>query len=172
MQRINEIRELINSIKHVNPKITFLIGPPASGKSTWVSQNGNNAIIISRDDIVDKLRKLLGISYGEAFKNQELQNKVNAELQTHINNSLISGKDIVVDMTNMNKNSRSHILSKVPQNYTKNAVVFNVSRDELLNRLKTREEQTGKHVPIAVVDQMISNFQLPDKDEFDNISLI
>lgn len=157
--------------KNEKPTITFLIGPPASGKSTWVQQNAGDSIIISRDDIVDELRKPLGISYGDTFKDKDFQSEVNQKLKEHINNTLNSGEDIVVDMTNMNKKSRSNILSKVPENYTKNAVVFKVNRDELIKRLNKRKEETGKEVGINIVDDMISRFEMPDNNEFDNIEI-
>jgi len=153
----------------LRPTITFLVGPPASGKSTWVSKNSGDATIISRDDILDKLRKDYNLSYVESFSNQELQNKVNSELNNHIAKSLKSIKDIIVDMTNMNKRSRSFILNKVPDIYTKNAVVFNVPKPELLRRLKKREMETGKSIPINVVDNFINSYERPTNSEFDNI---
>jgi predicted kinase len=153
----------------LRPTITFLVGPPASGKSTWVSKNSGDATIISRDDILDKLRKDYNLSYVESFSNQELQNKVNSELNNHIAKSLKSIKDIIVDMTNMNKRSRSFILNKVPDIYTKNAVVFNVPKPELLRRLKKREMETGKSIPLHVVDSFIYSYEKPTNSEFDNI---
>jgi|694.fasta_scaffold28556_13 predicted kinase len=153
----------------LRPTITFLVGPPASGKSTWVSKNSGDATIISRDDILDKLRKDYNLSYVESFSNQELQNKVNSELNNHIAKSLKSIKDIIVDMTNMNKRSRSFILNKVPDIYTKNAVVFNVPKPELLRRLKKREMETGKSIPLHVVDSFIDSYEKPTNSEFDNI---
>lgn len=155
-----------------NPTITFLVGPPASGKSTWVEKHGNNSIIISRDDIVDELRKPLNISYGDSFKNNDLQSNVNEKFKEHVNNALTSGKNIIVDMTNMSKSSRLKILSKVPKNYIKNAVVFMVDRNELIKRLQKRKEETGKEVSINVVDNMISRFEMPDNHEFDNVEII
>ena len=157
--------------KNKKPTITFLIGPPASGKSTWVQQNAKNSIIISRDDIVDKLRKPLGISYRDTFKDNNFQSEVNQKLKEHINNTLNSGKDIIVDMTNMSKKSRSNILSKVPENYTKNAIVFKGTRDELIKRLNKRKEETGKDVGINIFNDMISKFEMPDNNEFDNIQI-
>jgi tRNA nucleotidyltransferase/poly(A) polymerase/predicted kinase len=153
------------------PTITFLVGPPASGKSTWVSKNRKNAIIISRDDLVDKMRTPYGWSYSQSFQYPEFQEKVNTELKRHIASSLKSGKDIIVDMTNMTKKSRSNILKKVPNNYTKNAVVFNVSRSALITRLEKRKKETGKDIPLDVVDRMIKMFQMPTADEFDNIKI-
>lgn len=154
------------------PTITFLIGPPASGKSTWVSKHGKGALIISRDDLVDKMRKPFGWSYSETFKYPEFQKKVNDALKTRINKVLNSGKDIIVDMTNMTKKGRMRILNKVPTNYLKNAVVFNVGRDELIRRLKKRKDETGKEVSLDIVDKMISYFQMPTAGEFDNITIL
>ena len=154
---------------NLRPTITFLVGPPASGKSTWVSKNSGDATIISRDDILDKLRKDYNLSYAESFSNSELQNKVNSELNNHIAKSLKSNKDLIVDMTNMTKRSRSFILNKIPDIYTKNAIVFNVPKSELLRRLKKREMETGKSIPLHVVDNFINSYERPTNSEFDNI---
>jgi predicted kinase len=154
------------------PVITFLIGPPASGKSTWVSSNKKNSIIISRDDIVDKMRIPYGWSYAETFNHWEFQKKVNEVLKNNINNALKSGKNIIVDMTNMSKKSRSIILNKVPKEYVKNAVVFNVGKDELIKRLNKRERETGKYVSMDVVDKMIKSYEAPTHNEFDNIKVV
>jgi alpha-D-ribose 1-methylphosphonate 5-phosphate C-P lyase len=69
----------------------------------------------------------------------------------------------------MNKRSRSFILNKVPDIYTKNAVVFNVPKPELLRRLKKREMETGKSIPLHVVDSFIDSYEKPTNSEFDNI---
>lgn len=161
-----------NNIKSNNLTITFLIGPPASGKSTWTSKYGKDSIVISRDDIVDRLRQGTNMSYSDTFRNNEFQKKVNIELQNHISNTLNSNKNIIVDMTNMSKKSRTAILSRVPKEYTKNAVVFNVDREELIKRLKKIEMETGKKVGIDIVDNMINSFEMPDYNEFDNIEII
>jgi predicted kinase len=154
---------------NLRPTITFLVGPPASGKSTWVSKNVGDEIVISRDNILDDMRKEYNLSYSESFANSELQKKVNVALNNHIAKSIQSYKDIVVDMTNMNRRSRSMILSKIPNVYTKNAVVFNVPKPELLRRLKNREMETGKSIPLHVVDSFIDSYEKPTNSEFDNI---
>lgn len=172
MEKFNSFVENILEAKE-NPIITFLIGPPASGKSTWKAENAKNAISISRDDLVDEMRKGTGMTYAETFGNKEFQGKVNTALDNHINKTVKSGKDIVVDMTNMNAASRKKVLPKVPSYYIKNAVVFQTSRPEILRRLEKREKETGKHVGINIVDDMISRYEAPTKAEgFDNISFV
>ena len=76
---------------------------------------------------------------------------------------------LIVDMTNMTKRSRSFILNKIPDIYTKNAIVFNVPKSELLRRLKKREMETGKSIPLHVVDNFINSYERPTNSEFDNI---
>ena len=66
----------------------------------------------------------------------------------------------------MNRRSRSMILSKIPNVYIKNAVVFNVPKPELLRRLKKREAETGKSIPLHVVDNFIDSYEKPTNSEF------
>jgi predicted kinase len=156
-------------MKMSNPTITFLIGPPAAGKSTWTAKYGKGSIIISRDDIVDKLRG--NMSYNDTFLDRGFQKKVNSVLASHISKSIKSGKDIVVDMTNMSVKSRSNILSRIGDEYHRKAVVFKVDKPELVRRLKQREMETGKHIPMKVLDSMISRYEPPTYDEFDEIEI-
>lgn len=153
--------------------ITFLVGPPASGKSTWVSKNKTpNTVIISRDDLVDEIRTQYNLSYTESFLNKELQNKVNVELENHIKRTLKSGSDIIVDMTNMTKFSRKRLIDRLPDGYIKKAVVFEVPREELNRRLSSRAKATGKDIPSNVVDRMIASYEPPTEDEFDSIEIV
>lgn len=71
-----------------NPTITFLIGPPASGKSTYTAKYGNGSIVISRDNIVEKLRQNTNMSYSEKLtnvlynvRNNREYNQLNDEIQ-------------------------------------------------------------------------------------------
>jgi len=148
---------------------TFLIGAPASGKSTWVEKNQKSEIIISRDNLVDRYRKGTDMSYSDTFKDTSFQTKVNIALTKLISDTIKSQKSFIVDMTNMTKQSRSKILNQLPPIYTTKAVIFEVSRTELNKRLKKREEETGKKVGEDIVDNMLKSYQEPTKDEFDLI---
>lgn len=154
----------------INPTITFLIGPPAAGKSTWVAKHGKGSIIISRDDIVDSMRG--NMSYNDTFLNREFQKKVNSVLASHISKSIKSGKDIIVDMTNMSVKSRANILNRIGDEYHRKAIVFKVDKSELIRRMKQRERETGKHIPMKVLDSMISRYEPPTYDEFDEIEIL
>jgi len=153
--------------------ITLLVGPPACGKSTWCQKNAKNATIVSRDDIVDHVREEYHVSYSEAFRNKDLQKRVDKELESHLSHTLKSGRDIVIDMTNMSIKRRKSILDRTPAGYEKIAVVFSVSRAELIKRLDKREKETGKRVGINIVDDMLANYQEPSLVEgFDKIIMM
>jgi len=50
--------KFINEAQGDNPKLIFLIGPPAVGKSTWIKTNPNivgDHVILNRDDLVEKV---------------------------------------------------------------------------------------------------------------------
>lgn len=150
-------------------RATFLIGPPASGKSTWVEKNRKDEIIISRDDLVDQFRKGTHMSYSDTFKDSSFQSRVNAALEKLISDTIKGQKNFIVDMTNMTVINRAKILNRLPLNYFKRGVVFSPSRSELSRRLKKRELETGKRVGEDIVDQMLKSYQKPTNDEFDEI---
>src|SRR5574343_27366 len=50
--------------------IYVLIGPPAIGKSTWISKYAttpDDVVIISNDKVVEEVAQSLGRSYGDMF---------------------------------------------------------------------------------------------------------
>jgi len=70
---MKEVRKIIREILSNSPiskrKVYVLIGPPAIGKSTFIKNNPNlkGAIIISRDDIVNKVATSLGLTYDDLY---------------------------------------------------------------------------------------------------------
>lgn len=56
------------SLATVKPKLYFLIGPPAVGKSTWITENASNAAVCNRDDEVIAAAKETGVgTYDDMF---------------------------------------------------------------------------------------------------------
>ena len=153
------------------PTITFLVGPPASGKSTYIRNTVRSGeVIISRDDIVDELRSVSGLSYNDAFQNAELQLNVNVILYQRLDDALNTRKNIIIDMVNLKKEGRKKFLDRVPEDYIKKAIVFNINKEELIRRAIERDEKTGKHVPLFIIDSMADSLEQPTEDEFDIIS--
>ncbi len=64
------IKKIAQSLNEQNkPKLYFLIGPPAVGKSTWINSNlPSDVVVVNRDDMVEKIAKESGVgSYDDMF---------------------------------------------------------------------------------------------------------
>jgi predicted kinase len=161
-----------------------LVGPPAIGKSTWVKQNAPGAFIVSRDDIVNKVADKYNLTYDDMFDpaNKDKNKEINHEFSKRIPEAMNSGKDIVVDMTNMSVGARKRILgsfNKVIDNYKKIAVVFNFEGSDVKRAIKNiaakRAEEIkasggSKTIPPFVFDKMFASYEQPTREEgFDDI---
>lgn len=152
-------------------KLTVLVGPPCSGKSTWLRENVSpgSAVVISRDELVIIAGRKRNMDYNEAWKffqrNRKLaQEEVDGVLTKNVQAARLAGKDVVIDMTNMVKKIRrrwKHEFAK----YDRRIVVFVVGVSDLKQRCDSRFEATGKFLPEAAVLRMCMNFSLPLKSE-------
>ncbi|MEA1973241.1 MAG: AAA family ATPase, partial [Candidatus Cloacimonadota bacterium] len=105
-----------------NPKITVLIGPPASGKTHWRDENITNEVVISRDDELMNYAKDNAIegNYSDVWKyleENDLQKEVDKMVQDKFKDAMKFRKDIVIDMTNMPRKSRRKWFNTVPKEY-------------------------------------------------------
>lgn len=151
------------------PWVILLVGPPLSGKTTFL----RNEMVefdyetISRDDIV---LELFGRDdYNTAFKEVN-QKKVDQILKSKLEGLSKSGKNVVIDMTNMTRKRRASNLSYFPNHY-KVAIIFPIlefSEYEIRNKKRTEEEK--KTIPMFVIKNMISSYQTISKIEgFDKV---
>ena len=154
------------------PTIYVLIGPPASGKSTWreayCAKIAEPTVVLSTDDLIEDYAISNGINYNEAFgliDFSELEKKMFSNMRDAFANSC----NVIVDRTNMSVKSRRRFLSNVPKNYNKIAVVFDIEPSLLFQRLNKRAKETGKNIPEKNVMSMIGNYQEPTLEEFDSI---
>jgi len=157
-----------------NTKLQFimLVGIPAAGKSTYI-RNSNllDYVIISSDNIIEREATKLGKTYTEVFKDVigDVQREKNRDFLDAINN----GKNIIWDHTNLVASKRTGILSRLPFNYYKKAVFFNVDLTLAKDRAIARGKATGKHIPSRVLDDMHSRLEVPTESEgFDEIELM
>ena len=147
------------------PQLTILVGPPCAGKSSWMKENGGNATVISRDNLVEAAGDRRGLNYSETFRflvdNKEVSK---AEVDDVLNQSALdarnSGVDVIVDMTNMSKKGRRRWVNEFSK-YDKKAVVFLTGLEELKKRNKIRADQTGKFIPEHVLQDMCINYSMP-----------
>ena len=147
------------------PYVIILIGPPLSGKTTWINKNfePGSFELISRDEIVLDLHG--NGDYNTAFKTVD-QKEVDRILVNKILDSAKEKKNVIIDMTNMTSKRRKYNLSFFDDEYYKLAVIFPILKDEeYVARDKKRTEEENKSIPMSVVKNMISSYQPVSKEE-------
>ena len=150
------------------PFVIVLIGPPLSGKSTWIRENFPTTEVISRDEI---LMEVYGSkNYTEAFKNVD-QKEVDKVLHEKLVDVSSKNKNVIVDMTHMASKRRRHNLNYFSDDYYKLAVIFPILSDEEYERRnKKRIEEENKDLPMHVIKNMISSYQPVSPEEgFDKV---
>lgn len=150
------------------PKATILVGPPGSGKTTWVRANAKNAVVVSTDEFIDEYAKQHGLTYKQAFERVN-HSRLQEKALERYDMAIKEGWDVVVDRTNMKRSSRQRFLDRTPPHYETEAVVFDVPREELFRRLRERKAKTGKEVSPGIVNTMLAQYEKPDTSEFDRI---
>jgi predicted kinase len=142
----------------------MLIGVPGSGKTTWIKNNKNDAVVLSTDDYIERIAAEQGKTYSEVFKDEI--DSANTHMSQELTRAIKNSDDIIWDQTNLTVKSRKGKLSKIPKNYRKVAVYFSVPQD-LRQRLASRP---GKTIPEPVIISMINQLQPPSKEEgFDEV---
>ena len=183
---MKEAYTLLEGKQENKNKVYVLIGPPGVGKSTYIKNNSamRDAVIVSRDNIVEKVAEQNGYTYTEMFGNtpelKELNKQINSELADSINSASKSDKDVVVDMTNMNVASRVNLLNKFPKNkFMRIALDFTPDESNFDNLMKSNEfrntelRKSGKDKEINrnVLRMMFDRYEPPTEDEgFDRIT--
>src|SRR3982751_371035 len=136
-------------LKVDQPEILILIGVPGSGKSTWakklVDSSDKEYVMVSSDAVLDKIAQEKGLTYSDVFK--DYIGVATMQSKQAFRQALESKSNIIFDQTNVSKKKRKGILQQLPKDYIKVAVVFETEDKEVLKRLKSRAEQTGKHIP-------------------------
>lgn len=153
--------------------IYILVGPPASGKSTWIQKEFQGEChVVSTDDIIQEIADKDGKTYNETFAKYI---KAAEEIMWQEFDRMVTGgyTPIIVDRTNMNRKARARFINRLRthrNDYKIHAVVFPKPEDEEYEyRLHNRP---GKTIPEAVINGMLAAFQMPTADEgFDTVSV-
>jgi len=153
----------MNDLEDIGGKkkaLIILVGPPASGKSTWGKKFAieNNVVYISTDGIRKEL------SGDES--NQSVSREAFGIARNKVSTALGEGRSVMIDATNVNHKSRKDWinLGKGHGAYII-AVAFEVSRDELLRRDAQRE----RHVGPEIVDRFLNKYIRPTTQEVDKV---
>lgn len=152
-----------------SPFCVILVGPPLSGKDTFLSKlQIDNLEIISRDSIV--LDLCPNMTYNEAFSsvNQKLVDKT---LKDKVKQASSENKNVIINLTNLRKKSRRSFLLKFGAEYKKIAIIFPIlSMDEYVIRNSSRTESESKTISIKVIKDMIDGYEPIDElENFDKV---
>lgn len=152
-------------------KIFMLIGVPGSGKSTWIKNQkfDESTVIASTDNHIEEYAESVSKTYNDVFR--DFVDQATTRMMQDIEMAVGKNLDIVWDQTNTTATARRKKLRKIPEHYQRIAVVFATPpHEELQKRLNSRP---GKHIPSAVMNNMIQRFQEPTPDEgFSSIILL
>ena len=145
------------------PFVIILIGPPLSGKTTWIRENFPTTEVISRDETVMEVYG--SRNYTEAFNNVD-QKEVDRVLTQKFLDANAAKKNVIVDMTHMASKRRKQNLNYFSNDYYKLGVIFPIlSDDEYVRRNQKRIEEENKDLPMGIVKSMISSYQPITPDE-------
>lgn len=144
------------------PKCYQLIGVPASGKSTWVSNQhwSLSCAHISTDKWVEIYAKEVGKTYSQVFTDF-MPTAVDCMVK-EVELARSMNRDIIWDQTSTTVKSRLKKFNMLPD-YYHIAVVFKTpEHKELIRRLMSRP---GKEIPDHVIASMIASFEMPTEEE-------
>lgn len=146
-------------------EIKILIGPQASGKSSYASTQIGYTIISRDDSAVEFWKK----TYSELTTDEIFDPAVDTLFNSKLTQAIKDRQNILVDKTNMTNKSQNRSLGQLPSEYKKTAVVFLKDYEQLKLDLLDRELKTGKHISEYSLRKTVLNFQCPMYDKFDQI---
>jgi predicted kinase len=142
--------------------VTFLVGLPASGKSTYRATAGQHSYVASSDDFIEAFAKETSKTYNDVF--QDAIGPATKHFDHMVHHAVAENRDLIVDRTNLSVASRAKVLRRIPFDWEKRAIVFKcfdfeVWKKRLMNR-------PGKLIPAPViVDMMLKQFERPTEAE-------
>lgn len=138
-------------------KICLMVGPPGSGKSTFLKKYANDGQIISRDAI---RFDLLAEDDDYFAKEEEVFKAYIDFIQSYLDKDV----NVYADATHLNERSRNKLLDSLDLSKTSlNAIVFLTPLEECLKRNASR---TGRaRVPDNVLTDMYNRYRDPKEDK-------
>ncbi len=111
--------------------------------------------------------------FGTGEDDQSVSRQAFAATRAGLENALASDNSAIIDATNMYRKTRKDFLDIAKKHEAKTmAVVFEASREILIDRNKKRGASGGRNVPEDIIDRMLGKYQRPNKPEFDEVVFI
>ena len=148
--------------------VMLLIGAPGSGKTTW----GKHYVNLHSNFVrvcPDEFRAI----YGTGENDQTVSGISFSATKSAMENALDAKKSVIVDATNMYPKTRKDFINIAKKKgATTYAIVFEATKDVLLERNKNRGLSGGRNVPENIIDNMLKKYQRPTIGEFDIVEFI
>lgn len=146
------------------PKLILLIGPPCSGKTTWSKEylkENKNSVRFNRDEFRFMMKDAPILPVLD-------EHTITAMINLGIEESLINGRDVIVDQTNC----KIRYIDKFTSRFADKAdIKFKIKRESKAI-LKARNKERARvlkipAIPDRIIDQMHDNqTELFDNEEF------
>jgi len=147
-------------------ELIMMCGIPCAGKSTYIRRGIENAdvfdeyVILSTDNYIEEYAKANNKTYNEVF--DEVIDEATTRMYQDLELAIQRGKSIIWDQTNVSRKSRIKKLKKIPEEYTKTAVVLPITLEEAIIR---NSQRANKFIPRSVITRMYHQFEMPTEDE-------
>jgi predicted kinase len=147
-------------------ELIMMCGIPCAGKSSYIRRGTENTdvfdeyVIISTDDYIEVYAKANNKTYNEVF--DDVIGEATTRMYKDLERAIQLGKSIIWDQTNVSRKSRIKKLKKIPDTYTKTAVVLPISLEEAIVR---NSQRANKFIPRSVITRMYHQFEMPTEDE-------
>jgi len=147
-------------------ELIMMCGIPCAGKSSYIRRGTENTdvfdeyVILSTDDYIEEYAKANGKTYNEVF--DDVIGEATTRMYQDLELAIQRGKSIIWDQTNVSKKSRMKKLKKIPDTYTKTAVVLPITLEEAIIR---NSQRANKFIARSVLSRMYHQFEIPTEDE-------
>jgi predicted kinase len=152
----------------------MLIGLPGCGKSTRaldILKRNPRYIIISSDTFIEDAAAKDSTDYQTAFL--KYRHEAERHCYSEARKAFANGISVIWDQTNLDVDTRAERLRLVPAGYFKAAITFELDKEELVDRFVARFKETGKMIPIEVMNSLEASYQRPGRYEgFDHIEIV
>ncbi|MGM5631892.1 AAA family ATPase [Apibacter raozihei] len=138
-----------------NIQILLLIGPPGSGKSTFAKyflRTEENWMRVCRDDFRH-------MNFSQENLSGEKEHLITKLVDASIQELIKKKTNVLIDATHCKKEYITEYIKKFNSYADISFKLFDLSLEELRKRCINREEQTGKHIPVRVLERMFEQFQ-------------
>lgn len=143
-------------------ELLLIVGLPGIGKSTYIQnliKDGDKTYTVLSSDA-------LRAKFGTGEEDQSVTPQVFSYIHEQVNILLSSGKNVIVDATNVSKRDRSGYC-KLANRYGSHVVahVFPLDKELAMERNQIRKSKGGRYVPEFVFDKMITKYDAPELNE-------